>query len=221
MNISIRRATVADKDFLITAIIEAEKSGHDTVSYCSIFGISLEELKELLCNILDEHIEGQEMYIPNFLVAEVNGEKGAAVSAWIENETGISSTMIKSNLLMYFLDRDIIMNATPSIKLMNEVNIQREANALQIECVYTDEKFRGLGLIGKLINEHIRLKQGTGLSFNKVQVILLKSNERAIKAYNNAGFSVVQEKTCSDKAILKLLSADTKILMERKLNIES
>ncbi len=220
MNITIRRAAESDKDFLITAIIEAEKSGSDMVSYCSIFSISQAELKELLSNILDEDIEGQEMYIRDFLIAEVDGEPAAAVSAWIENETGLSSNMIKTNLLMYFLDRDIMMNATPYLKLMNEVNIHREANALQVECIYTSEKFRGLGLSGKLINEHIRLKLEGGATFNKVQVILLKNNQSARKAYVKAGFSVVQEKTCPDKAILKLLSCDTKILMERKLNCE-
>jgi ribosomal protein S18 acetylase RimI-like enzyme len=217
MSITLRKATPADKDFLVTAIIEAEKSGSDIISYCAIFSITEQELRVLLNDILEEDIEGQELCIGSFLIAEVDGEPAAAISAWIENETGMASNMIKSNLLMYCLDRDIIMNAAPAIQIMNEVNIHRAEHALQIECVYTAKKYRGLGLVGKLIEEHIRLKQEAGKIFDKVQVILLKNNDSARRAYEKTGFAVVSEKRCADKTILKLLSCDAKILMERKI----
>ena len=118
---------------------------------------------------------------------------------------------------MYFIDRQAILNAAPAMALMNAVNIHRDNNALQIECVYTAEKYRGLGLSSKLINEHIRLKQAAGVSLHKVQVILLKNNEAAQRAYEKAGFKVVAEKQCADPAILKLMPCDTKILMEKEL----
>ena len=129
----------------------------------------------------------------------------------------MSSTMIKSNLLMYFIDRQKILNAGPAMALMNEINIHRDDNALQIECVYTAPKYRGLGLSSKLIGEHIRRKQEAAIQFDKVQVILLKNNEAAQKAYSKAGFSLVSEKRCADPAILKMLPCDTKILMEKEI----
>jgi ribosomal protein S18 acetylase RimI-like enzyme len=217
MNISFRSAAPSDKDFLITTIIEAEKSGSNIISYCAIFSINEEELKALLGRILDEDIEGQELYIPGFLIAEVDGEPAAAISAWIENETGMSSNIIKSNLLMYCLDRDTLINATPALQLMNEINVPRSAGALQIESVYTAEKYRGLGLVSKLVDEHIRRNREAGKVFDTAQVILLQNNVSARKAYEKTGFAVVKEKTCADKAILKLLSCDTKILMEKKI----
>ncbi len=218
MDINIRKATEADKDFLITSIIEAEKSGGAIISYCAIFNITEEALHAALANMLDEDMEGQELNISGFLVGEVDGEKAAAMNTWVENANGMSSSMIKSNLLMYFLDRQALLNAAPAISLMNEVNIHRDDNALQIECVYTAEKYRGLGLSSKLINEHIRLKQEVAIPFDKVQVILLKNNTAAQRAYEKAGFTVVAEKQCADPAILKLLPCDTKILMEKKIN---
>lgn len=218
METIIRKATEADKDFLITSIIEAEKSGGDTISYCAIFNITEDALRAALSNMLDEDMEGQELNISGFLVAEVEGERAAALNTWVENAAGMSSSMIKSNLLMYFIDRQTILNAAPSMALMNEVAIHRDDNALQIECVYTIDKYRGMGLSSKLINAHIMLKQEAGVPFDKVQVILMKNNESAQKAYAKAGFTVAAEKKCSDPAILNLLPGDTKILMEKKLN---
>ncbi len=218
MNINIRQATEQDKDFIMTAIIEAEKSGADITSYGAIFSLSGDAVKTLVSNILDEGIEEQEMYIPNFLVAEVDGENAAAVSAWIEGESGMTSNIIKANMLAYFLNADILEGAVAKLGLMNEVNISREMGALQLECIYTAEKFRGMGLSGQLINEHIKRKKAEWLSVDKAQIILLKNNSSALMCYEKVGFAIVAEKKCEDEAILKVLPCDTKILMERKLN---
>ena len=218
METTIRQATPADKDFLITSIIEAEKSGGDVISYCAIFNISEDELRTALGHILDEDMAGQELSVSGFLVAEVDGKPAAALSTWVEKANGMGSSMIKSNLLMYFIDREKILAAAPNLTLMNEVGIQRAEYALQIECVYTAPQYRGKGLSSKLIEEHIKLRQAAGMTFNKVQVILLKNNVSAQKAYAKAGFTIAEEKRCADRAILKLLPSDTKILMQKQLN---
>ena len=119
---------------------------------------------------------------------------------------------------MYFIDREKILAAAPNLGLMNEVAIQRDEHALQIECVYTAPKYRGMGLSSKLIEEHIKQRQAAGMTFNKVQVILLKNNDAAQKAYAKAGFTVKEERKSSNRAILKLLPSDTKILMQKQLN---
>jgi len=214
----IRKATLADKDFLITAIIEAEKSGSDQISYCSIFSISETQLREMLSNILDEDVQGQELCISDFLVAEEAGEPVAACCAWIENETGMASSLIKGNLLTYFMDSETLLNAAPLLRLMNEINIHREPGTLQIEAVYTRSDMRGKGLGTDLINEHIACSQATGKKFSKVQVQLLGNNKNAVKAYEKAKFILVEEKTAVNPDIFKLLPYGTKLLMERKLN---
>jgi ribosomal protein S18 acetylase RimI-like enzyme len=218
MKNTIRQATPDDKDFIITSIIEAEKSGSDAVSYCGIFSISEDQLRSLLSDILDEGIEGQELCLSNFLIAEVNGGRAATLSTWIENEEGIPSNVIKSNIFMYTMGRDKLLGALETIALMNQVNINRTENTLQVECVFTHEEFRGNGLTRQLIDESISTKKKNGASFEKVQVILLKNNASAIKAYEKAGFFIVEEKRCADSRILDLLPCDTKILMEKNLN---
>jgi len=218
MSMTIRQATAEDKDFLIEAIMEAEKSGSETISYCAIFSISEDRLREALANMLDEEMEDQELYIPNFLVADVDGKPAATISGWIEKKNGMASSIIKSNMLMYSLDRDILLAAAPHLGLMNEVSITRSENALQLECVYTKPEFRGRGLAASLLEAHIKRVKEEGEPVDTAQIILLKNNTGAIKAYEKAGFSIVTEKTCNDDAILKLLPGNTKIMMERKLN---
>jgi len=218
MSITIRQATAEDKDFLIEAIMEAEKSGSDTISYCAIFSITEDQLRETLSNMLDEEMEDQELYIPNFLVAEVDGKPAATISGWVEKKNGMASSIIKSNMLMYSLDRDILLAAAPRLGLMNEVSITRDENALQLECVYTKPEFRGRGLAACLLEAHIKRMKDEGEPVDTAQIILLKNNTGAIKAYEKAGFSIVAEKTCGDDGILRLLPGDTKIMMERKLN---
>ena len=68
-NISIRKATEKDIPFLIETIIAAEKSGTETIAYCSIFSLGKEEFTELLKNILEEDIQGQELCVSDFLIA--------------------------------------------------------------------------------------------------------------------------------------------------------
>jgi hypothetical protein len=218
MEIIIRKAILSDKDFVTDAIVAAEKSGGNAISYCTIFGISEEKFLEVLSEILDEDMEGQELCISGYLIVEVDGERAAAFCGWIEKGEGMSSNMIRRNLLMHFLGKEIMLNAAGNMKLMGEIDIQRTEYALQVEMSYTIEKFRGLGLYGRLVNEHIRLRQEAGIPFDKVQGIIYKSNLNPYKALSKIGFINVFEKHCANPDILKLLPSDTKILMERKIN---
>jgi ribosomal protein S18 acetylase RimI-like enzyme len=219
MNITIRRATERDKDFIITTIISAEKSGTDIISYCRIFSISEEKFRGLLSDILEEDIDGQELCISGYLIAEVNGCPAAAFCGWVEHENALPSSTIKANLLNHFLERDIIFQAAPNFKLMNEIDIARAPQTLQVEMSYTVENYRGLGLCGKLVNEHIRLKKQAGSPFDRVQVITFNTNRSSIRAYEKIGFQKKIEKQCTNNDIFNLLPSDTKILMEKALNI--
>ncbi len=211
----IRRANTTDIDFLITAIIEAEKSGSEMISYCGIFNITEAELIKALRNMLDENVEGQELCISSFMIAEENGEKAAALAAWVEGKTGRSASAIKNDLLIYFLDRQKVLLATENISLMNEIGIDRTPGTLQIESVYTAPKFRGKGLSKQLIEAQITDYQKSGDKFEKVQVFLLGNNIAATKSYEKAGFTIVKTKQAANKAINKILSSDTRVLMER------
>lgn len=213
--ISIRKATEKDIAFLAEAVIEAEKSGTDRLSYSTIFGMREEDVRSLLPSILEEDITGQELCISGFLIAEAAGEYAGAVCAWIEGASGNLSSRLKADVLAHFMGRERIINAARYASLLNAVHIERENGALQLETVYTCNKYRGQGVSGTLINEHIRLYKTAFPGLNKAQILLAKTNDSAYKAYHKPGFTTVLEKHCPDAAILQVLPSDTMILMEK------
>lgn len=215
-NIKIHRATADDKDFIIESILAAEKSGTDLLSYCAIFNLTEKEFTHILGQILDEDLTGQELCFSGFLIAQVNGMNAAAICSWAEGDEGASS-LIKANTLMYFIGKEKFMAAMPALKLLEQVNIERTAGAIQLESVYTKTEFRGLGLSKLLIDAHIAEHKARNPGINKAQIILMNTNVSAIKAYEKAGFHVVQQKNTSDNSILKFLPGNSKLLMEKTI----
>lgn len=218
MSITIRQATIADKAFVMSAIIEAEKSGGSSVSYCNLLCISEQEFSDMLSNMLEEEIEGQEMYIPGFLIASIDGVATAASCSWVEQSGNMTSSTLKSNLLMHHTNRSVLLAAMPTIAALKEVNIDRTPGALQIESIYTSPQHRGKGLTGMLINEHIAQHKTNYPALNKAQITLLGCNDAARSAYTKAGFVLAQEKKSDNPIILKLLFCDRKIMMEKTIN---
>ncbi|MDD5571070.1 MAG: GNAT family N-acetyltransferase [Bacteroidales bacterium] len=214
--ITIRRAEEKDIDFLIKAIIEAEKSGTDKISYCNIFKVNETELKNILKEILLEDIEGQELCISGFLIAEVNEKYAGAICSWIECENEVQSKIIKANILFHYLGKERCDNAAATFGFLENIHIEREKSCLQIESVYVENEFRGMGICNKLIKEHVKKHSGKNSSFKKVQIILAKTNDNAYKAYKKIGFEIVKEKFSDNTEILSILPSNRMILMECK-----
>jgi len=217
-NIRIRKATEKDIPFLKEAIIEAEKSGTNKISYCTIFTLAEEKLNEMLYQVLIEDINGQELCISDFLIAEINNEYAGACSAWIEGINGSPSYILKANILFFFLGDKICNKAADNLKLMEDINIAREKNTIQIESVYVNKKYRGMGIGNLLIREQIKMLSEKNISVKKVQIILAKTNENAYKAYQKLGFKTTIEKCSDKKEILNLLPSNCRIMMEMSIN---
>ena len=66
--IIIRQAEISDIDFIIEAILEADRSDTDRISYCTIFNLSRVEFRKILREILIEDIQGSELCLSDFLV---------------------------------------------------------------------------------------------------------------------------------------------------------
>ena len=76
-----RNATINDVPFLVDTIIEAEKSGTDILTYSTVFGLSEDETRKYMADMLLEEVDGCELSISSFLVAENEGQVVAAVGA--------------------------------------------------------------------------------------------------------------------------------------------
>ena len=216
--ITFKRATENDIDFIREAIIEAEKSGTDRLSYATVFDYDTNQVNELIKNALLEDIPGQELGLSGFIVAYIQNEYAGTVCSWIEAADGIPSAMIKANVLYYFLGQETILRASSKATLIEALNIPRAAGTLQIESVYVCNKYRGLGVSNKLIMEHIKDAIQTGVSFSRVQIHVAETNEAAIKSYLKLGFKTIIRKKCEDPSVLKILPSDTRIMMELNLD---
>ena len=85
--------------------------GTEILSYSTVFGLTELEVKNYLKQMLAEEVENSELSVSSFLVAEKDGVVAAALSAWIEGFGGMSSSMLKGNLLTYFLPKQCFERA--------------------------------------------------------------------------------------------------------------
>lgn len=213
---NFRRAGSDDIDFILKVIIESEKSGTDRLSYTRIFKMSENQVKEIIANVLRENIPGHEYCLSNFIIAEYNGNYAGACGAWIEGETGLSSSIIRANLLIDFIDHSHYERVNNLLQMATEVSFSRREGTIQIENVFVEDNFRGKGVSNLMIEKHIELLRGKA-RVPKVQIILSKINENAYKSYIKSGFKIVDEKTSNRKEILDILPSNTNILMEKEL----
>jgi len=213
----VRRAAPKDRDFLVEAIIEAEKSGAQRISYCEIFSLTEDEVRALLASILDEDFEGQELCISGFLVAEVDGEYAGAACAWIEGESEMPSALIKANLLHHFLDAEKLERARPWFARLEALAIARKSGAAQLESIYVRAPHRGRGITGRILDEQLSLLRGRVPGLAKAQIILVDQNDRALRAYQKLGFRVALERRSEDPMLLSIVPGGVKILMEKTI----
>ena len=213
-SINIRNAVPADVDFLAETIINAEKSNTEKLSYSTIFEIPEKEVKEILKTILLADIVGQELCLSSFLVAEIDGEQAGACAAWIEGKSGLSSSIIKSNVIYNFFPSENIKKAQEKSNLLKELNLKREAGTLQLESAWVIEKFKGKGICNKIMLKHIANYSKKNPELKKAQIIMVKANDIALNAHKKLGFKLVSEVKSNDKRILDILPSDTMILIE-------
>ncbi|MCF6132538.1 GNAT family N-acetyltransferase [Flavobacterium wongokense] len=219
MNYSIRRARLSDIPFLAKTVMEAEKSATDKFSFSTLFNKSEAEALELIAAMFDEEVDGCELSVSSFLVIEFEGKPVAAFSGWIEQFEGESNSgLLKSNLIGYTFGRESLSFLMTKAHLVKDIQIEREANTLQIEYLFVAPEHRGKSLAHQLISKHIEEAIKQFPSIKKVQVQVFKNNLAAQKVYENCGFSIVKSAKSNDTEILDYLPSDEKYLMEKELN---
>jgi ribosomal protein S18 acetylase RimI-like enzyme len=214
----IRNAVTADTGFIADAIIAAEKSGTERLGLGTLFNLPEPEIKKLLMLCLDEESSGCELSLNSFLITEHAGKPVAAVAGWIEGfETNSTSRTIKTNLIGFVFPKENILAAHSNSGVVKDIVIEREKNTLQVENVYAISEYRGKGLAGSLIDEHITVSLAKYPELMKAQVQVFKNNESAIKLYERSGFKPVKLFTSGNKEILKYLPYNEKLLMEKMI----
>ena len=122
----IRKASMQDTDFIVTTIIEAEKSSTNNLGLANYFELPESDLREYLKSILEEDISGCEFSLSSFIVAEYDGETVSASAGWLEgaNEDSQPSSILKSNLLSYYIPFRNIQISREKLSVVKDIQIE-------------------------------------------------------------------------------------------------
>lgn len=216
-SILIRNAGPADFEFVAESVIMAEKGHSDTISYCQLFGITEDELRQVLINIFREEVSHFEFSPGNFMLAECNGEMAGAYSAWVEGAGGLPSGLLKMSAFRSFLGKEHMQQYDSCVHISEEIGFAREPGTVQFESLYIKEKYRGRN-IGLMLVDALNsslLAQNPGIT--KAQVQIIAANTVSLKAHLKYGFTVAGEKTTENPEILKFFAGNKRLLMEKPL----
>jgi ribosomal protein S18 acetylase RimI-like enzyme len=209
---TIRKATLNDVDFIIEAIIEAEKSGSEKLSYSTVFNLSESELRKIFRLMLLEEIDGCEFSLSSYLIAETENEIVGTIGAWVEDKANPSS-FIKSNLLSYFLPNSSMQYARQEAKVTSELIIDHVEGVLTLVIVYVSPAHRGHHIFELLANEHIKKNDGV----KELALQVMSNNHNAIRAYERYGFKKFLEIKSENDKIKLFLPHNEKLLMKKSL----
>lgn len=189
--IKIRRATLNDVDFLVDTIVAAEMSGTDNFGLAKLFELSEGEMRTYIKAMLEEEVDGCEFSVSSFLVADHQGEAVSAFAGWVEgqNEDGMSSALLKSNLIGYCLPMENVMKSQSKSDIVRPLQIEREEGTYQLEYSYTLPEYRGKGIMKDIINMHFvdyqsKYHHQEG-GIRKIQVHVFANNEARPSALTN------------------------------------
>ena len=213
----IRKATLDDVDFLITTIIEAEKSSTNNIGLANYFEVTEEELRQYLKDILEEEVEGCELSVSSFIVAEYEGKVVSAKGGWLEghNEDEQPSSVLKSNLIQYHLPMEKVLNAQNKWEIVKDIQIEREWGTYQWEYSYTVPEHRGHHLVPRINEMHIL--QAKNLGAKKIQGHVFAHNDKILKVYERGGFKVVKQYTSNHPLTKEYYPSNTILLLEKEL----
>jgi ribosomal protein S18 acetylase RimI-like enzyme len=212
---TIRPAIPDDIPFLVDTIIEAEKSGTSVLTYTTIFGLTEAEARECIAKMLEEGVDGCELSVSGFILAEKDNQIAGAVGEWIEGSEGIPSGILKGNLLRYTLPPQCFEKASTLNKIVNDLHIEYVTNTIQIGLVYVAPEARGKGLVSILIDHKIDSLKESNPHVKEAYVQVFGNNLPAIRAYEKAGFETVFRKDASLLETSDFMPYTSKILMKK------
>jgi ribosomal protein S18 acetylase RimI-like enzyme len=214
-----RKAKNKDLPFLVETIIESEKSGTNILTYCTIFGLSEGETRKYIAKMLLKRVDGCELSISSFLLAEKEGNIVASVGAWIEGNEGIASNVLKGNLLNLTLPKKCFEHAISLDSIGRELHFECIPNTIQIGLVYVTPAFRGMNLVSLLIDNQIKRLTRHNRNISEIYVQVYGNNIPAIRTYERANFKIQLIKESANEDIINYMPSSKKILMKREFTI--
>ncbi|MGA7836882.1 MAG: hypothetical protein WB996_02885 [Ignavibacteriaceae bacterium] len=207
-------ATPDDVDFVIDCIIEAEKSGTQTINTCRIFNLSEQEWRDILRKILLEDIPDYDFWLSNYLIAELDGRPVCAQGAWFEGKTGTASSVIKTSMMMEYIPKEKFALDLKTAKFVKALSIKRESGKVQMEHAYTVPELRRRGLHTQTVLEIMKRTFDRNPGATMIQAIFFKDNCNTYNECMKLGFKPVLEKGVEDPEILNIFAHKRRIMMD-------
>lgn len=132
-------------------------------------------------------------HLPLFIVAELDGEPAAALSGYFDEEHGgtrLRDGMAEADAATGHVPDPEAMG--PALTILN-VAPEHVPGAWIVEDVATKPEFRRRGLVDALMQEIMERGRKRGATVSDIGVFI--GNDSAQKAYEKAGYVVVEEKT--------------------------
>lgn len=215
----IRQAKIQDVDFIVETIIEADKSGTPICSMCNILCISEKEYRAILTKILlEDDIEGQELSLSGFLVADLHGEPIGALGSWIEMATGVPSHILYSTMLLHQIDRKKIPLILAHFRIIRELNFRNESGCIILEYGYVKKAFRRKGVYTRIMIESVKKHYPTNNVIPKVQGSCFRANYPSLNANKKLGFKEVESKISENEELKKMLPYNERVKLEMDHN---
>jgi ribosomal protein S18 acetylase RimI-like enzyme len=215
--LEIRKATINDIDFVIAAIIEAEKSGTGYTLYQKLFGLTGDELSSLLRMMLLEEIPGSELCCDSFFICFANEAPVGCIASWIEGEGVQASNFVRANLLAYAIGAKRWAEAQSSMRILGEVEIVREPGTIQIESVYVSRAYRGKRIAATIIEHALSYWNANAPDIKKAQILSVIENEAAVRTFSGVGFVVTRRAQSTDVQLKSIFPGTGRFLWERGL----
>lgn len=218
--IQYRQATVDDSEFLCDVIIAAEMGMSDKLSYCTLFSLSLDEARKAIISMLQEEIDGCELSVSSFTIAHIDGQPIGALGGWVEGHyDGLSSQMLKSNLIGYTLGKSAIEKLQEHTQMLKEFYIPRDAGCMQIEYLFVKPEFTGRRIEVELMQQvEDRCKaMDPGLKMGQAQ--LFRNSIWSIKLLMKFGFTITRSIKSTFPDVTNYIAHNEKVLMEKSFII--
>jgi len=215
----IRKATINDVEFLADVIIGAEKSFTNNLGLAKFFDLSEEKVRELIIAMLQEEVDGCEFSISSFFIAFHGDKPVGAVGGWPEGYyDGVSSNMIKSNLIGFVFPKENVARAQAKLEMIKEMlQIDRPMGTYQIEYGYVDNEHRGKRITDRLMEAHRAYAKQLDPGISLMQVSCFETNQTSIKMHQKNGFQPIQRFVCDNEEIFDYMPHNVKVLLERAI----
>jgi GNAT superfamily N-acetyltransferase len=189
----VRKSVPSDREFILQGIMSAEKSGSGPIPWCGLFDLTEAEFSDLLLEILEEELEGQEWCAGQFWLATLDERVMGGLSVWIEQACRQSSAMLRSALVYHFISEAKREEADEKLKRIHQLGLSRTPGYLQLESIFVLDPYKGKGIAANMIQAVLSYFNREHPELPGAEIMLSGENAAAIRAYQRAGFVLVSE----------------------------